>query len=290
MIYKILEKENISAENVKKSTSGFTNQVYFADDFVVKFTNEEKTKKQLEKETLIYKNLNLPNIPKYISSGEIDNCKYLIISKVEGKALYSIWHTLDRETQIKIIKKLTNIIKEFHKLSAEFLPEEFKFNNWKEYITNQLTDKSHKLKEMGYKTNKLDEFINNQIEALFKENKFGLVYNDAHFDNFLFDGEELFLIDFDRVIYAPLDYEMLIFKTMCDIPDKFASEEDYLNCKMEDYDFIYPLFKNDYPELFDEKTEEKIKVYQFNYLMEQAIGIKDKEWIEKLLNQFGFRD
>ena len=58
------------------------------------------------------------------------------------------------------------------------------------------------------------------------------------------------------------------------------NEEDYLNCKIEDYDFIYPLFKDEYPELFEKDTEERVKIYQFNYLIKQAINIKDIAWIE----------
>ena len=36
---------------------------------------------------------------------------------------------------------------------------------------------------------------------------------------------------------------MLIFKTMCDNPAKFASEKDECNIKAEDYIGIYDIFK-----------------------------------------------
>ena len=45
-------------------------------------------------------------------------------------------------------------------------------------------------------------------------------------DNFIYNNGALGLIDFDRVRVCPIDYEMLIFKTMCGNPSKFASEED----------------------------------------------------------------
>ena len=62
-----------------------------------------------------------------------------------------------------------------------------------------------------------------------QEQKLGLVYNDAHFDNFILSGDELFLIDFDRVVVASIDYELLIIKSMLDNPCKFASEIDQNN-------------------------------------------------------------
>ena len=49
MIEKILEKENTKSNNIKKSNSGFTNQVYFVDDYVIKFTNNPKSFQMLEK-------------------------------------------------------------------------------------------------------------------------------------------------------------------------------------------------------------------------------------------------
>ncbi len=122
---------------------------------------------------------------------------------------------------------------------------------------------------------------------MFSENAFGLVYNDAHFDDFIYDNGELSLIDFDRVRVCPIDYEMLIFKTMCDNPSKFASEEDEENVKDEDYLDIYKQFKMYYPEMFKHKNiETRIAVYQFNYLIGQAIKCKDIAWINEILNNF----
>lgn len=129
ILTKILNKEKIKAEKITKSTSGFTNQVFFVDEFVIKLTNDSKTKQQLEKEISVYKNIKLDNIPKYISSGEIEDYKYLIISKLNGKPLYSFWHTLDRATQKDIVSKVVCIIKEFHKQSADFLDNEYMYEN-----------------------------------------------------------------------------------------------------------------------------------------------------------------
>ena len=97
------------------------------------------------------------------------------------------------------------------------------------------------------------------------------------------------MIDFDRVRVCPIDYEMLIFKTMCDNPWKFASEEDEEKIIEKDYSAIYQIFKAHYPEMFQIKhIDKRISVYQFNYLMGQAIKCQDSEWIEQLLVENGF--
>lgn len=285
-VRKILEKENIKYKSLKKSTSGFTNVVYFAGDIVIKLTNDEETKKQLKKEALVYKNLKLNNIPKYIASGNYKDMDYLIISKVNGRSLYSIWHTLTDEERENVVIQIAKILKDFHLENGDFLDARDKTLDMLKDIKTKLSRRVVELKGLGYNTSMIERFIDGELSELFKENKYALIYNDAHFDNFLYDNGMVCLIDFDRVRYASKDYELLIFKTMCDNPSKFASEEDEDKIKDEDYKNIYPIFKREYPEMFDDITERRIKVYQFNYLIEQAIGIKNKEWIEELLQGF----
>ncbi len=288
IVKKILEKENIPYNQIIKATSGFTNVVYFADDkFVVKISKDEKTIKKLDKEISIYQNINLDYIPKYIASGAIDDCKYLIITKVKGKSLYSIWHTLSSEERKSCIVQIAKMLNEFNNQNHEFLDKEYMDSNWIECITNELKARKIGLEELGFDTRFIEEFISQELPELFEENEMGLVYNDAHFDNFIYDEGKLSLIDFDRVRVCPIDYEMLIFKTMCDNPSKFASEDDEEKINDEDYAGIYEIFKNNYKEMFvNPKIDRRIKIYQFNYLMGQAIKCKNKDWIRELLSKF----
>lgn len=288
IIKEILYKENIPFEKITKATSGFTNLVYFVDEkFVIKMSKDDTIKKKLDKETTIYQNVKLSCIPAYITNGNVQDYQYLIISKLNGKSLYSIWHTLSNMERQSCVKQIANILKEFNKQNYNFLNEEYKDLEWVNYLSNELKTKSLALIEMGFNCENIDTFISNKLSDLFNKNTFGLVYNDAHFDNFIYDNGKLSLIDFDRVIACPIDYEMLIFKTMCDNPSKFASEEDENNIKDEDYMGIYEQFKAEYPEMFkDDNIETRIAVYQFNYLIGQAIKCKDNEWIKELLNNF----
>lgn len=69
---------------------------------------------------------------------------------------------------------------------------------------------------------------------------------------------------------------------MCDNPSKFASEEYEDNIKDEDYSNIYSWFKKYYKEMFaTPNIEQRIKFYQYDYLINQAIKCKDKDRIKK---------
>jgi len=289
LIERILEQESIAYQVIEKATSGFTNEVYFTDSMVIKIASDEEKKKKLEKEIEIYKNIKLNNIPKYIASGQIDNYLYLIISKVKGKGLYSVWHTLNNVERESCVQQIATTLEEFNKQDAMFLDEEYKLTDWEDFVIGKLKENKQGLEQLGIDTRKLSDFIENN--NLFKENKYGLVYNDAHFDNFIFDNGTLSLIDFDRVVYAPLDYEMLIFKTMCDNPSKFASEEDEDIVFDEDFTQVYDWFKKYYKELFlTTNIVERVKVYQFNYLCGQALKMKNREigdqWAKELVDGF----
>lgn len=289
LIKRILEQEKLDYKQIKKSTSGFTNLVYFADQMVIKIAFEEEKKKKLEKEVNIYKNIKLNNIPKYITSGQIDNCLYLIISKVNGRGLYSVWHSLSDYEKERCIDQISKVLKTFNNQNADFLDKEYKIYDWEKFVIGKLKKNKQELDKFGINTQRISDFIENN--NLFKENIYGLIYNDAHFDNFLYDNGNISLIDFDRVIYAPIDYEMLIFKTMCDNPSKFASEEDESSVFDEDFVKVYDWFKKYYKELFTiPNIEQRIKIYQFNYLCEQALKMKNREigkqWAKDLVNDF----
>lgn len=288
IIKQILDKEDINYKVISKATSGFTNLVYFIDDvFVLKMSKDELIKKKLQKEISIYQNINLSYIPKLVASGSNGEYDYLIISKVQGCSLYSIWHTLSEDERFNCVKQIARMLKEFNGQNVDFIANEYKDLDWVGFITNELKAKSKSLKDLGFDTGSIDNLVAIEIPNLFKENCYGLVYNDAHFDNFIYDNGKLSLIDFDRVRVCPIDYEMLIFKTMCENPSKFASEEDEDNINEKDYAKIYEWFKNEYREMFAcDNAEDRIEIYRFNYLIGQAIKCKDMDWINELLGKF----
>lgn len=286
IIKQILHINNISYKEIKKALSGFTNLVYFIDDsYVIKLSKEEIKKKKIEKEISVYKNIVLDFIPKYIASGEIQDYKYLIISRIKGESLYSTWHKLNNEERKNCITQIAYILKEFNNKDFNFLEDKYKFFKWKEYISNELKEKLKQLEIMGFKVNDIVDFIDQELPNLFKKNYFKLLYNDAHFDNFIYNNGKISLIDFDRVMVGPIDYEMLIFKTMCENPKKFACEEDEII--KGDFEGVYQRFKSEYSEIFAvENIDKRVFIYQFDYLLGQAINCKDYSLIERLLDSF----
>ena len=288
LVKRILEKNKINFKQIKRSMSGFSNIVYFVDDkYFVKLCNEESRVLKLQKEIEFYKHLNLTFVPKYIASGIEGDFNYLIIEKVNGVSLYKVWHELDENERENVIKQIAEILRQFHEQGYSFLAEKFVLTNWILKWQKSFEINVKELQKRGFDTSYVKKFAQIKLPEIMAEQKLGLVHNDAHFDNFIYDNGKIKLIDFDRVLYCSIDYEFLIIKSMVDRPEKFASEEDEENAKKEDYEKFLPTLKKYYPEMFDfEFLDKRVFVYQFIYNLGNAYKFGETEVIKEELEKF----
>lgn len=287
-IKRILQHENIDFKEITKSSSGFTNYVYFVDDkYVVKMINNQEKQYKLLNEIKIYKNVDMEEMSKYITSGTLEGRAYLIIEKIPGKSLFKIWHLLSDNERREIVRQIAEILKKFHSQDYHFLSKEITIDSWQRAWQENFKLNIKYLEKYGCDTSKIKEFAKEKLDDIFQEQKYCLVYNDAHFDNFIYDKGKIKIIDFDRVKVYSKDYELLIIKQMLDNPIKFASEEDEKNVNNEDYQFVYGQLKEFYPELFNfSRLEERIFVYQFIYNLGQSFEYNDEKRMKNELDKF----
>ena len=207
IIKNILQKENIKYKNIEKSKSGFTNAVFLVDEkYVVKIIQNQAKTEKLEKEIEFYKNVKLNCIPQYITSVQYNGITYLIVEFVKGEPIYKIWHKIDETERKNIIKKICEILKQFHSQKGDFLPSKFICDNWLKKWQNSFEYNIKLLSERGFDTKNLENFAKTKLPKIMNQQKICLVYNDAHFDNFLYDGKDLKIIDFDRVVFYSPQY------------------------------------------------------------------------------------
>lgn len=187
--------------------SGFNNTLFNVNEkFIIKVCTDEKNKDLFLKEYNFYlKNKNNKNIPKFY---KFDNSNskvpytYEIIEKVNGKTLYYYWYKMSEFERREIIKKLISILKEIHM-------EKTIKTNWKNEIKNDVLEKIEVCKK--YFSSDEYEIVISAIKVydkyLLDENIYSVIHNDLHFDNIMYDGEKLTLIDFNDYKNAPIDFE-----------------------------------------------------------------------------------
>lgn len=276
VINNIIKKhKNIFGENliVNKINIGFTNTLYDINNkYIVKICINENNEENFKKEIHFYKENKDNNlIPRlYVSCVDKKDIPYFyeIIEKIDGVSLYNVWHTLDDFKREEIIKKLCNGMKLFHKNKGASY-------DWSYNITKQfcvLYEQAQKLNlfsdtELDIIDNAYSKFSN-----YLNSEEFVLIHNDLHFDNIFISNDNIKLIDFERSMYAPMDFELDILYRMIRKPWKFASEESEEFTKEEDYKNIMSYIEKYYPEIMSvNNLYERLAIYDMVYFLKQFL-------------------
>lgn len=289
IIKQILEKEQIPYKKLTKSESGFSNLVYFIDElYVIKVLEPNGNEIKFTNEMAFYNTLHFDFIPKSLATGTYQSTKYIIMEKVEGLSLYEVWHTLSTAERKDITIQIATILKSINEVKEhDFLHKRYIRTNLITQYQNAFTRNIEIIKSKGHNTDFLETYKNKRVPIIFEEITCGLVYNDAHFDNFIYDGKTVKLIDFDRVLYTSIDYELLIINTMVNNPKKFANEKMEPYVKLGDYKDIIEVIKTIHKDLFNfTYLEERLYIYSFFYTLGNIYTFDLDHLIPEVLEDF----
>lgn len=276
MIEKIIDKHlSLFGDNpiVNRINIGFTNTIYNVNDlYIVKICTDIDNEEEFKREIDFYSSNKDNNyIPKlYYSSTDKKDIPYFyeIIEKLKGVSLYEVWHTYNESEREDIIRQLCDIMKMFHSNKGD------KYD-WSKYMKeefNPLYTKSKELNIFNEEEIELLDKVYSNFDKYLESDDFVLVHNDLHFDNiFIYDGK-IKIIDFERSMYAPKDFELDIFYRMIRKPWKFASEETEEYTRLSDYENIMKYVKKYYPELTNvNNLKERLAIYDIVYFLAQLV-------------------
>ena len=276
MIEKIIDKHiSLFGDNpiVNKINIGFTNTIYDINNlYIVKICTDIDNEEEFKREIDFY-NSNEGNeyIPKlYYFSTDKEDIPYFyeIIEKLKGVSLYEVWHTYSESEREDIIRQLCDIMKMFHNNNGN------KYD-WSKYMKDKFNTSYTKSKELNIfneeELNILDKAYSN-FDKYLESNDFVLVHNDLHFDNIFVNDGKIKVIDFERSMYAPRDFELDIFYRMIRKPWKFASEEAEEYTSLDQYKNIMGYVKKYYPELLNvNNLKERLAIYDIVYYLAHLV-------------------
>ena len=257
-------------------TAGFTNTIYSVDNYIVRICTDSKNEERFENEVNFYKeNKNNNGIPKlYVSDTKKSVVPYYyeILEKVSGKTLYELWYRLSDSERIKIVIQIIDILKPFH--SKEVKGYDF---------LEMLKTKILYLKDKCNLDNELFNDLINMCYKYFKKNTFGLIHGDLHFDNFMYDGTNLHLLDFERCMVAPIDYDFRIFSKYNSQPYLWASAKTDMLTVESDYQDLMSMFLENYKELNEiPYINERLDFYSIIESLENYKNTKNKERLDEV--------
>lgn len=259
--------------SIEKINVGFTNTIYQINNtYIIKICTNSNNEVNFIKEIKFYnKNKNNPLIPKmYYYSTNNNKIPYFyeIIEKVEGVSLYNIWHKLSENQREKVIRQLCTAMKQIHSKKG-------KYYNWAKTIKERfiiLFNQAIELEIFNKKEQKQLKEAYIYFDKYLDTKEIVLVHNDLHFDNIIVNNEKIKIIDFERAMFAPRDYELNIIYQMIRKPWKYASEETEKFTDKKDYKNILIYIKKYYPELMNTKyLFKRLAIYDIIYLLPHLI-------------------
>lgn len=266
--------ELLKNKSYNSIADGFTNTIYSLDNYIVRLCTKEKNEEKFKNEIEFYnKNKENSYIPKLYyndTTKSIIPYYYEIIEKLEGQTLYDIWYKIDDNKRKELILKIIEVVKSYHFIKTE----EYDFAK---YIKDKIQDLLNKTE--------LTEFDNilDLCDIYFKENDFRLIHGDLHFDNFIYDGNNLKLIDFEYCMNAPIDYDFRIFSLYKYYPYLHAGLDTDMKTVESDYQDLMNIIVDNYDELKDIKyLKERLTIYQLIELLNNYKNTKDEEKLDMI--------
>ena len=280
IINKIMEKNKelfgINS-SLEKINVGFTNTIYNVNDsFIVKICTDIDNESKFQSEMDFYKaNETISLIPKmyysYTKKLEVPYY-YEILEKVEGVTLYNVWHTFTEEQREDIIRQLCDAMKKMHSNIGE------KYD-WVEYNKNKFNNSFNEAKNKNLLSKDEIEIINSAyslFDKYLKSDEFVLIHNDLHFDNIFVNNGKIKVIDFERSMYAPKDFELHILYYMIRQPWKHANEACEKYTKVEDYKNIMTYIEKYYPEIINiPNLYKRLAIYDLIYEFSHFVKFLD---------------
>lgn len=277
LIRKILENNRDLFKDISKVIKinvGFTNTIYnINDEYILKLCTDVTNEDNFKKEITFYLNNKdndlIPLLYRYNTSKDIVPYYYEIIEKVKGVSLYNVWHTYSDTEKENIIKQLCAAIKNMHSVV-------FESYDWLNRIKNEFIDLVNSAKSNKLLTNEETKKLEGSYEYfdkyLIDNPKFALIHNDLHFDNILVNDGKIKIIDFERSMIAPIDFELDILYRMIRMPSKFASEETEKYTENANYFDIYKYIEKYYKELVSvDNLHERLALYDMVYFLNQYV-------------------
>lgn len=270
-------KDEIHFSNIRKSTHGATDSVYFCDDKYVLKIYEQNSTKQIEEEIKLHKQLNEISEPNNVKISKLYTNKIFYIKNKAALLFYKSEGEVLQDIRQYHLKQIALFIKEFHSKSIHLTNTSeniFSKNNLLilvKKVSNQTSNK-----EFIEIFNEL--FTKSKID--FKNN--GLIHGDLFVDNAIFKNNELeAVIDFSEACVGDFLFDLaVIAMSWCDYSkEKFLSDINILILNYDHtikidilleyvkYACLYymvtrALVKRDYQDLMDKYLFIRYKLYE----------------------------
>ena len=254
-----------------QATGGQINQVWICGDYIVRLNFQAN--QQLHNEARLLQEIPaaIPR-PKVIASGHDVQGEWQLQQKVAGRPLAHLWAEMSVDLRKQAIHQLATILQTLHGFDHKNLTTPRPaYQPLDSALPEQIIAFAMQAKAFPH----MDVALMDQVilmtrgfaQKISSAGRWGIVHNDLHFENILWDGEKITaLLDFERACYGPLDLELDLLLRYCRFPALFVHEEYEHLIHPEAYSLVPQWLHEEYPSLFTvEHLTERLSLYSLFY-------------------------
>lgn len=280
----ISEKKLVDIIKKDSLKIGFNNNIYLEDEYVLKVCYNESREDKFLREIEFYKTNDysfMPRLIQFDTSKTIIPYQYIVISRVIGNNLFTVWSGLSDNEKISVLKQLRNIMHIFHKKDETGIDyKTVYFNEFDGYLTTIKNEKILLEKEI-----ELLEEIRNKLYNNYYLHACYQIHGDLQFNNIIYlpDGR-IKIIDFEHIQKAPIEKEYYQILRMFENPAAFKNNDNSNGIIIDSFknygDKAYTIFD----EIEHNETAE-YNIFMFDYLnaMRWIIKYPDSERYKNVL-------
>jgi hygromycin-B 7''-O-kinase len=275
-----LAKAGLDPKVELKPLSSVTNEVWLAGDHVVRVNRHpvQRLYREAILADLMPTEVGIPQVVKY---GGIIGADWTVVERIPGQILSRCWPSMSREQRRAAVSNLAFRLRHLHQwVCPEPIPS---------IESPQLLDSSerHPVERVVSALSRaqdlehVDPVMILEAKAIVRDSASALepfdqktfVHGDLHFENVMWDGEQITaILDFEWSRAAPPDLELDVLLRFCAYPDLHVAEDYEHLTRAEDYADVPWWLAEDYPELFDVPRQlERMRIYAIAFEVREVL-------------------
>lgn len=286
------------AENpkIRRITTGFTNELYEVDGYILKVCARENHEDKFNKEVSLYRKLQgkamVPEVVAADASRKLIANLFMIYKKIPGQSLGNHWHELSDEQRKAIVKELCHQLELITELEPN--PQLESGQSWQEQVVAGLKKDLAVVAEKKLLSKTTQDQIAHFIglnEHVLEKQILAFLFWDVHLDNIIVDdrGRVVGLIDFEHVDVVSIDFLLDIVRQMVRYPWFMLSPKMEKHADKKDYEHVMGWYKEFYPELFDfPNLDKRLDFYEMEAILRKLPSFpKAKQLHDRLQKLLG---
>lgn len=259
-------------EPALERASSVNNEVWLGKRAVVRLNGSHSSR--LRREAFLARHLpsNL-RYPKVLHYGGEVGADYLVQQRYEGKPLARIWPMMSDASRRSAISQLGTQLRILHRIATPDglppadSPQLLEATGTPTAALSAALDKSAKLTHVDkVLVAEVQTFIASNLSAIVPFDSSTLVHGDLTFENLLWDGRDLTILDYEFAHGAPPDVDLDVLLRCCALPFLHVAPEIEHLANPKDYSQVPRWLNDSYPELFDApRCGDRLMIYSLAF-------------------------